>query len=94
MSRKFSVLMVLVPDITIGLDNAGIEPLNVRDFPHQSGQALRPTLPAVQWVPGHSRRVNRPGYGGNHPLSSSTEVKERVELYLCSSSMTSWQVTC
>ena len=30
--------------------------------------------------------VKRPGRGVDHPLSSSTEIKERVELYLCSPS--------
>jgi hypothetical protein len=28
--------------------------------------------------------VKRPGLGVDHPLSSNTEVKERVELYLYS----------
>jgi len=37
-------------------------------------------------------RVNRPTRGVDHPPSSSTRVKERVELYLHSPSVTSWQV--
>ena len=28
-------------------------------------------------------KVKRPGYGVNHPLPTSAEVKERVELYRC-----------
>ena len=34
--------------------------------------------------------VERPGRGVNHPLPSSAESKERVELYLCSPSGPSW----
>jgi hypothetical protein len=37
--------------------------------------------------------VKRPGHGGNHPATSSAEVKERVELYLYSPSGPSWPVT-
>jgi hypothetical protein len=39
-----------------------------------------------------SRGVKRPGRGVNHPLPSSAEVKERVELYLRSPSGPSWTV--
>ena len=34
--------------------------------------------------------VKRPGLGIDHPHPSSAEVKERLELYLCSSSGPSW----
>jgi hypothetical protein len=34
--------------------------------------------------------VKRPGRGVDHPPQSSAEVKERVELYLYSTSGTSW----
>jgi hypothetical protein len=44
------------------------------------GYRLSP--PGVKW----------PGRGANHPPSSSAEVKERVELYLYSSSGPSWPV--
>jgi hypothetical protein len=45
-----------------------------------------PTQPPIQWVPGSFLRgggggVKQPGRGVNHPLPSSAEVKERVELY-------------
>jgi len=36
--------------------------------------------------------VSRPGRGINHPAPPSTEVKERVQLYLYSLSVPSWQV--
>ena len=39
-----------------------------------------------------SRGVKRPGRGVDHPPQSSSEVKERVELYLYSPSGASWSV--
>jgi len=36
--------------------------------------------------------VKRPGRGVDHPPQSSAEVKERVELYLYSTSGPSWPV--
>ena len=36
--------------------------------------------------------VKRPGRGVDHPPQSSAEVKERVELYLYSPSLSSWPV--
>ena len=36
--------------------------------------------------------IKRPGRGVGHPLPSSAEVKERVELYLYSPSGPSWPV--
>jgi hypothetical protein len=47
---------------------------------------------AIQWVPGHSPGVKRPGRGVDHPPPSSAEVKDRVELYLYSASGPSWSV--
>ena len=37
-------------------------------------------------------RVKRPGRGVDHPLPTSAEVKERVQLYLYSLSEPSWPV--
>ena len=36
--------------------------------------------------------VKRPGRGVDHPLTSSAEAKERVQLYLYSSPGTSWPI--
>jgi hypothetical protein len=53
-----------------------------RDFWHPSRPALGLTQPPVQWIPGKV----------DHPPPSSTEVKERVQLYLYSPSGPSWPV--
>jgi hypothetical protein len=65
-----------------GLDGPGIESRWSRDFPHLSRPALGLTHPPVQWVPGLSRVVMRPGRGVDHAPPYSAEVKETVELYL------------
>jgi len=52
-----------------------------QDFLHTSRPAQVPTQPRVQWVPGLFPRMRRLGLGANHPPSSITEFKERVELY-------------
>ena len=75
-----------------GLDCPGIGSQWRLDFPHSSRLALGPTQPPIRWVLGHSRGLKRPGYGVNHPLPSSAEVKERVALYLYSASGPSWFV--
>jgi len=50
-----------------GMDGPGIESRWGRDFPHPSTPALGPTQPPIQWVPGLSRGVKRPGRGVDHP---------------------------
>ena len=75
-----------------GLDGQGIESRWRRNFPHPSRPELGPTQPPIQWVPGHSKGVKRPGRGVDHPPPSNAEVKERVELYLYSFSGSSWPV--
>jgi len=47
-----------------------------RDIPHPSRPAQGPTQPPIQWIPGLFR--------GKAAEASRAEVKERVELYLCS----------
>jgi len=47
-------------------------------------------LASVQWV--WHFFLKCPGHGINHPPTSSTEVEERVEQYLCSSTGSSWSV--
>jgi hypothetical protein len=49
-------------------------------FPHPSRPEPEPTQPPVQWVPSFFPGVKRPGRCFDHPLPSSTQVKERVEL--------------
>jgi hypothetical protein len=63
-----------------------------QDFLHLSRLTLGPAQPPIQWVPGHSGGVKRPGRCVNHLPPSSAEVKERIELYLYSASVPSWQV--
>jgi hypothetical protein len=74
-----------------GLDRPGIESRWGRDFPHPSRSALGSTHPRIQWAP-CLPAVKRPERGVNHPLTSSAEVKERVELYLYSPSDPLWPV--
>ena len=44
-------------------------------FPQRSRPTIRPTHPAVQWVPGLFPAVKRPGFGFDHTPRSSAEVK-------------------
>ena len=75
-----------------GLVGPGIESRWGRGFPHPSRPALRPTQPPVQWVPGLSWGVKRPGRGADHPPPPKCRGHERVELYLYSPSGPSWPV--
>jgi hypothetical protein len=58
-----------------GLDGPGIESRWGRDFSHKSRPVLGPTQPPVQWVPGLSPGVKRPGRGTEHPTPPSAEVE-------------------
>ena len=53
-----------------GLDGPGI------DFPHPSRSALGPTQPPIQWVPGLSPGVKRPGRGVDHPPHLAPRFKK------------------
>ena len=76
-----------------GLDGPGmIESRWGRDFPYPSRRVLRPTQTLIQWVPGLLAGSKAAGRGVDHPHPSSAEVKERVELYHYSPSVSSWLV--
>jgi len=68
-----------------GLDGPGIESWWGRgvDFPHPASCTI-----GTGSFPG----VKQMRHGFNHPPPSSTKVKERVELYLCSPSKPLWHV--
>ena len=75
-----------------GLDGPGIESRwGVRfSAPVQTGPGAHPA--SCTMGTGSFPGVMRPGSGVDHPPRSSAEVKERVELYLCSPSGPSWPV--
>ena len=54
----------------------------------QTGPGAHPT--SYTMGTGSFQGVKRPGNGANHPPPSSSEVKDRVELHLYSSSGPSW----
>ena len=58
-----------------------------RDYPHPSRLGLLYNGYLVSW-PG----LKRQGRGVNHPTPSSTDVKDKVELYVCSPRQSSWAV--
>jgi hypothetical protein len=65
-----------------GQDGPRIE-FRLRRNLHPSRPTLGPTQLSVQGVPGLFPRIKQPGRGFDYPPPSSTEVEERVELYLC-----------
>jgi len=75
-----------------GLDGPGVKTRLERDFPHPSRPSLGPTQLLYNGCGVFFRGVMRPGRGGDHPPTSSAEVKERLEIYLYSSSGPSWTV--
>ena len=75
----------------MGVNGPGIESRWKRNFPHASRPALGPSQPPAQGVQRHCLKRQRRGV--KHPPPSCAEVKERVELYLYSPFMSSWQVT-
>ena len=75
-----------------GLDGPGIESWWGARFsaPVQTGPGAHPASCTMDT--GSCLGVKRPGRRVDHPLPSSAEVKERVELYLSSPSGSSWLV--
>jgi hypothetical protein len=74
-----------------GLEGPASNPGEERFFaPFQTDSGAHTTTYTI--VIGSLSRVKRPERGVNHPPSSSTEVKERVELYMYSISGLSWPV--
>jgi hypothetical protein len=79
---KFIVLRYGVDGITTrcGLGASGIESRWEIDFPHSSKLALGPTQYFIGWEPALLPRGKAAGHGFNHPIPSSVEVKETVQL--------------
>jgi len=75
-----------------GLGGPEIESRWGWDFPHPSRPALCSTQTTIQRVPGLFLGVKWLGLGVNHLPTSSTEVKEKVELYIYSLTGPSWPV--
>jgi hypothetical protein len=75
--------------IRFGLDGPGIE--SRFSAPVQTGPGAHPA--SYTMGTGSFSGVKRPGYGFDHPPTSSAEVKGKVELYLYSTSGPSWPVT-
>ena len=75
-----------------GLDGPGIESWWGARFsaPVQTGPGAHPASCTVGT--GSFLGVKWPGCGIDHPPPSSTRIKERVELYVCSLSEPSWPV--
>jgi len=74
-----------------GLDNPGIDAGKGKSFCTRPDRWGPPSL-LCNGYRVFPRGVKRPVRGVYHPPPSSVEVKERVELYLCSPSGPSWPV--
>jgi hypothetical protein len=61
----------------------------IRTCPHRPWGPSSPVYKGY-WV--SSLDIKRLGHGVDHPPPSSAEIQEKVELYLCSPSGTSWLV--
>jgi hypothetical protein len=75
-----------------GQDGPGIKSRWGRDFPHPSSRHWGPPSLLYNGYRVFPGGKAGPGRGVNHPPSFSTEVKERVELYLYSTSGPSWPI--
>jgi hypothetical protein len=81
------------PATRYGLNGVGIESQWGARFSALCRPVPGPTQPPTQQVPGLSRGVKRPGRGVDHLPPYSAEVRERVELYIYSTSQPLWPVT-
>jgi len=70
----------------------GLNPSGGKDFLHPARPALRAHPASSTMSTGSWPRVRWPGHGVDHPPPPSAKIKERVELYLYSPSVSSWQV--
>ena len=78
-------------DSADGLGGPGIESRWGRDFsPVQTGPVAHPTSYTMDTWPFPG--VKRPGRGADNPLPPSAKDEERVKLYICSPSGSSWPI--
>jgi len=91
-------VLYVLRDISVGiatlyvLDGSRIESRWMRVFSHSSRTTIGPIHPPVQWVPNLILASKSSGTWLWQSTSSSAKVKERVELYVYSSSGSSWPV--
>ena len=75
-----------------GMDGPGIESWLWARFSATVQNGPGAHSAPIQWVPGLSWGVKRPGRGVEDPPPSRDEVKKRIELYLYSPSGPTWPV--
>ena len=94
-SKQCNATYVVLPHdaICYRLYGPGIKYWWGQDFPPPSRLALGPTQPPIRRVPGYFQGLKRLGRGVNHSPPPSAEVKERVELFLYSTSVSLWHAT-
>jgi hypothetical protein len=88
----FRTCFAFIIRLLFSLGGPRIETLWGRGFTHPSRPALRPTRLLQNGYRFSFPGVKRSGCGLNHPTLSTTEVKERVALYLYTHSGPSWPV--
>jgi hypothetical protein len=74
-----------------GMVGPGIESRWQRNFPHPSGTTLGSNQPPIPWVPGIYRGESDQSVALT-TTPTSTEVKERVRLYIYSPYGPSWPI--
>ena len=81
-----------VQRLATGWTVRGSNPGGGQDFPYPSIPVPGAHPASYTMCTGSYQGVKRPGRGADHPSPSSAEVKERVELCICSISGPSWPV--